>query len=253
MSGVCGFPLKNEPIFSPTVGTKPMVAHWGDILIPDMEYTGEIFFRDTEIITDYINYWKYSDLIIKGAEWHNKGYTENELHEVIPGYMKSSEIKRLYTKTIEMPFLFPIHKEDFLKVTSPFGYRISPILFIEKHHDGLDIQATYRAQVVAVADGYIEQCWPAPNGYFRGHPVYGGLLIINHRNGFRTLYAHLSIVYVGGLQEVKAGDVIGRVGNTGVSNGEHLHFEVISAQGKLEDIVKDAIKYNPLLYINLPN
>ena len=85
--------------------TKPMVAHWGDILIPDMEYTGEILFRDTEIITDYINYWKYGDLIIKGAEWHNKGYTENELHEVIPGYMKSSEIKRLYTKTIEMPFI----------------------------------------------------------------------------------------------------------------------------------------------------
>jgi hypothetical protein len=85
--------------------TQPMVAHWGDILIPGMEYIGEIFYKDTDIITDYVNYWKYHDLVIKGMEWHNKGYTENTLHEVIPGYMKSSDIIRLYTKRVEMPFI----------------------------------------------------------------------------------------------------------------------------------------------------
>lgn len=85
--------------------TQPMVAHWGEILIPGHEYTGEIFYKDTEIITDYVNYWKYSDLVIKSMEWIRKGYTEDNLHEVIPGYIKSSEIHRLYTKRVEMPFI----------------------------------------------------------------------------------------------------------------------------------------------------
>lgn len=158
---------------------------------------------------------------------------------------------------IKTPFLFPIHQEDYVKVSSFFGYRISPVLSIEKHHDGLDIQTIAGAQVVAVANGFVEQNWPPPksriNGViYNGHPIYGGLLIINHRNGFRTLYAHLSYTYVGGGQEVNAGDVIGRVGNTGVSKGEHLHFEVLSSSNDLNDIIKDAIRYNPLLYVNLP-
>ena len=69
---------------------QPMVAHWGDILITGSEYQGEIFFRDTEIITDYINYWKYIDLILKGSKFY--------LHESIPDY-------KSYTKTVEMPFI----------------------------------------------------------------------------------------------------------------------------------------------------
>lgn len=153
----------------------------------------------------------------------------------------------------EMPFVFPIAKEDYITITSPYGYRISPFLTIGQQHGGLDILAVSKAQVIAAADGYIEQEWPPPNGYFRGHPTYGGLLIINHGNGFRTLYAHLSAIYVAGYQKVKAGEIIGRIGNTGASKGEHLHFEVISDATALNDIVEDAIRYNPLLYTNIPN
>jgi hypothetical protein len=85
--------------------TQPMVAHWGNILIPGQEYIGSIYLRDTEIITDHDNYWKYINLTAGSIGWIRKGYTEDTLHEVIPGYMKSSEINRLYTKKVEMPFI----------------------------------------------------------------------------------------------------------------------------------------------------
>ena len=78
------------------------------------------------------------------------------------------------------------------------------------------------------------QHWPAPNGYYKGHPMYGGLIVIDHLNGTHTLYAHMSSTYMGEGDQVEAGQVIGRQGDTGITTGEHLHFEVI---------------INPLIYI----
>lgn len=83
----------------------PMVAHWGDILIPGQEYTGEITYVNTEIITDYENYWKYISMISSSFEWLRKGYDETNLPEVIPGYKKTKEVNDLYTKRIDMPFV----------------------------------------------------------------------------------------------------------------------------------------------------
>ena len=84
---------------------QPKVAHWGDILIPGQEYTGEIIFQSTEIITDYDNYWHYSGLIANSRVWLRKGYTSETLHEVIPGYKTIKEVQDLYTKRIDMPFV----------------------------------------------------------------------------------------------------------------------------------------------------
>lgn len=83
----------------------PMVAHWGDILIKGHEYTGEITYVNTEIITDYDNYWHYSGLISGSFKWLIKGYDETNLHEVIPGYKKHDEVHKLYTKRIDIPFI----------------------------------------------------------------------------------------------------------------------------------------------------
>jgi hypothetical protein len=82
-----------------------MMAHWGEILIPGQEYQGEILFKETQIITDYDKYWYYNGLACNSIDWIRKGYNEDNLHEVIPGYIKNSEIDRLYTKKIEMPFI----------------------------------------------------------------------------------------------------------------------------------------------------
>lgn len=139
-------------------------------------------------------------------------------------------------------FLFPLAEEDFKELTSPYGWRISPLLRVLAHHDGVDIEGVYRAQVVAVADGWVDEYWPPPDGWFRGHPTYGGLVVLRHPDGSRTLYAHLSEIYVVGWQRVHAGQVLGRVGMTGKAVGIHLHFEIIL----------DGARVNPLLYIALP-
>ena len=85
--------------------TRLMMAHWGDILIEGQEYTGEIIFKSTEIITDYDNYWHYTGLIADSFKWLRKGYDETNLHEVMPGYKTNKEVHELYTKRIDMPFV----------------------------------------------------------------------------------------------------------------------------------------------------
>lgn len=145
-------------------------------------------------------------------------------------------------------FIFPILEEDYL-ITSPYGIRVSPILDIEMKHQGLDIAAAYRSQVVAIDDGVIIEHWPPPGtpypngGSFRGHPIYGGMVLVEHEDGFRSLYAHLSWTRVYTGYEVSQGEVIGRVGSTGQSVGEHLHLEILYENESV----------NPLLYIDSPN
>lgn len=142
--------------------------------------------------------------------------------------------------TPSFDWTFPIAPEDYRVLTSPFGHRISPILKVEMYHQGLDIAATWRAQVVAAADGVVVENWPPPDGYWRGHDVLGGMIMIEHADGMRTQYAHLSWSRVRTGDVVRAGEVIGRVGDTGKSDGEHLHFATIQADGTF---------VNPLLYV----
>lgn len=142
--------------------------------------------------------------------------------------------------------IFPVKQEDFLAFSSPFGHRVSPFLRKEVRHNGVDIITVWRAQVVSVSDGVVLEHWPAPGtrhpsgGTFRGHPIYGGMILIEHADGFKTLYAHLDSTNVHTGQFVRAGSLIGRVGNTGMATGRHLHFEMV---------VND-FHVNPLLYFN---
>jgi len=85
--------------------TQPMMAHWGEILIPGQEYIGEIIFKSTEIITDYDNYWHYDGLVADSFKWLRKGYTQETLHEVIPDYKSIKEFHELYSKRVDMPFV----------------------------------------------------------------------------------------------------------------------------------------------------
>ncbi len=138
---------------------------------------------------------------------------------------------------------FPIADSDYLMLTSPFGYRVSPLLDIEMDHLGLDIAATWRAQVVAVADGVVVEHWPPPDDYWKGHEIHGGYVVIEHANGMKTGYSHLSWSRVHTGNRVRAGEVIGRVGDTGKSDGPHLHVSVQSAEGEY---------LNPLHWLRQP-
>ncbi len=104
------------------------------------------------------------------------------------------------------------------KVVSPFGWRVHEVLKQKQHHDGIDIDVPVGTVVRASAPGRV---------YFYGEqPGYGNVLIIEHASKWYSLYGHLSssLVYVG--QYVEAGQRVALSGNTGVSSGPHLHFEL---------------------------
>jgi murein DD-endopeptidase MepM/ murein hydrolase activator NlpD len=103
-------------------------------------------------------------------------------------------------------------------VSSGFGTRVHPILGEVRMHTGLDYAAGGGVPIKAAGNGIV--IWAGPRG------GYGNTVIIDHRNGLATLYAHQSRVSARLGQKVSTGQVIGFVGQTGMSTGPHLHFEV---------------------------
>jgi murein DD-endopeptidase MepM/ murein hydrolase activator NlpD len=97
-------------------------------------------------------------------------------------------------------------------ITSPFGKRWGKV------HDGIDIGAPRGSSVAAVADGEVV--------FSDNHGAYGNVVIVRHKGGMMTVYAHAERNLVRQGDRVRAGQTIARVGSTGRSTGPHLHFEV---------------------------
>ena len=111
------------------------------------------------------------------------------------------------------------------RITSSFGMRVHPITGVTRMHTGVDIGAPYGSPVVAVANGYV---------VFQGSlGGYGNAIMIEHGD-CRTLYGHLSKIYVKAGEKVYAGQRIGAVGSTGLSTGPHLHFEVRTGKDRTQ-------------------
>ncbi|MBR2495489.1 M23 family metallopeptidase [Helicobacter sp.] len=110
--------------------------------------------------------------------------------------------------------------EYFTSMTDPYGTRFHPVLRVVRQHTGTDFGAKIGTPVYATADGVVD--W-ADSGWNGG---YGKLVKITHSFGFKTYYAHLNEVLVKVGSFVKKGQLIARTGNSGVSTGPHLHYEV---------------------------
>ena len=105
-------------------------------------------------------------------------------------------------------------------ITSKFGYRTHPLLHKREFHRGVDMRANMKTPIYATADGIVE--WSG----FHKSSGYGNLIIIQHNYGFKTYFGHLKKVVVKSGTFVKKGELIGYTGNSGMSNGPHLHYEV---------------------------
>ena len=116
-----------------------------------------------------------------------------------------------------VPSVSPISES--YRISDRFGYRVHPISGRRAFHAGLDMAAEYAATVHDTASGTVS---------FSGDvPGYGKTVVVTHRFGFKTRYAHLTRIYRHKGAVVVKGEVIGFVGSTGQSTGNHLHYEVI--------------------------
>ena len=104
------------------------------------------------------------------------------------------------------------------RISSPFGYRIHPVLGVNKLHTGIDIPAPTGTPAVAVDSGTVISA-----GY---QGSYGNTVMIRHDNGLVSLYAHNSALVVNVGDRVEKGQVVSKIGSTGRSTGPHLHFEI---------------------------
>ena len=120
-------------------------------------------------------------------------------------------------KLAHIPSVIPINIKDFT-MSSGYGVGRDPIYGSSKFHTGLDFAAKTGTPVFATADGKVTEA-----GRQSG---YGNCIGISHGYNYLTRYAHLSEILVKPGQEVKRGEMIGKVGSTGKSTGSHLHYEV---------------------------
>lgn len=133
----------------------------------------------------------------------------NNLYSLIQNYDKKVEEER------RIPSVLPCQG----RISSYFGKRTNPVSRgrTETHH-GVDITNSYRTPIKASADGVVEYA-----GWLNS---YGYTVIINHQNGYKSLYGHNSKILVKRYQSVKRGQAISLMGSTGRSTGIHVHFEV---------------------------
>lgn len=104
------------------------------------------------------------------------------------------------------------------RYVSPFGFRIHPITGKYEFHTGIDICNLKGTTIHSTADGVVKFA-----GWSEG---YGKLIIVEHKFGFKTYYAHLWKISVKNHQKVTRGEVIGLMGESGTTTGTHLHYEV---------------------------
>lgn len=151
-----------------------------------------------------------ADITVKRAYVQSKSYDEIELMLSTADNMATS-----------IPAISPIipDKENY-RISSGFGYRTHPVMGGRSLHKGIDFAMNPGNPVYATGDGVVESIHLGMRGY-------GRQVVINHGFGYKTRYAHMSNVTVSEGMKVRRGEQIGLTGNTGLSSGPHLHYEVI--------------------------
>lgn len=117
------------------------------------------------------------------------------------------------------PAIQPINNKELIHLYLVFGERFLPQDGYSRQHNGLDFAAPYNSPIYATGDGIVT--------YANGGTTYGNVVFVSHGYGFETRYAHMSKFIVSVGQKVKRGQVLGYVGDTGHSFGNHLHYEVL--------------------------
>ncbi|WP_461641038.1 peptidoglycan DD-metalloendopeptidase family protein [Labilibaculum euxinus] len=123
---------------------------------------------------------------------------------------------------------FPLKPGDQIYISSGYGERIHPITKKKGFHNGMDIAAPKGTSVLSVSDGIVTKV----NNQFVQGKGYGRFVIVDHQNGFSSLYSQMDSYSVKEGQKISKGDLVGTIGTSGLTTGPHLHFE-LKKDGKL--------------------
>ena len=177
-----------------------------------------------QIYSPYIDS-KYSD-VDGGAQhelilstWHKLDNLTRQIYYASLSLDQTQELAENKEEfSLVIPAIWPIDRTKLRKVSSLYGMRKHPKYGYWKMHEGIDLAAPIGTPIYATGNATVTKA--------RWERGYGKLIELNHGFGYRTRYGHLSKIYVNIGDTVQRGDIIGEVGNTGVSSGPHLHYEV---------------------------
>jgi murein DD-endopeptidase MepM/ murein hydrolase activator NlpD len=160
----------------------------------------------------------HEDIIVKLAsqvdQLKRKIYIESKSQDEVVQLAEKKE--KLFAA---IPAIQPVANKELIALASGFGMRIHPIYKVKKMHAGIDFTAPIGTPIYATADGIVDQLQVNFSGY-------GKMIEIDHGFGYRTRYAHMHDFAVRKGNRVKRGELIGYVGDTGLSTAPHLHYEV---------------------------
>ncbi len=172
--------------------------------------------------------FSHEDLVLKLHEkvdlLRRKLYIETKSQDEVVSLAEKKE--KLYAA---IPAIQPIANKQLVALASGFGWRTHPIYKLKKLHTGIDFAASIGTPIYATADGSVAVVSVKFSGY-------GKMVEVDHGFGYRTRYAHMHAFTVRQGQRIKRGDLIGYVGNSGMSTAPHLHYEVL-IQGSQVDPV----------------
>ena len=168
---------------------------------------GELTVKASEIDNALVNQMEYKEQLEQ---------QEKLLNEIEDEIAKAANPDQ-YTGTIT-GFVWPC--PGYTRISSYFGPRPQPVPGASTNHKGVDLAAPYGTAILASASGTVTTSTYSNSA--------GNYIVIAHGNGMSTVYMHCSVLCVSVGDDVEQGEVIAKVGSTGYSNGNHLHFGIIN-------------------------
>lgn len=200
---------RDDNIYRVVLGAEPIDKSVRDAGVGGVDRYAEI--KEKNVIQ--------KDVIIalheKVDQLRRKLYIESKSQDEVASLAENKE-KQLAA----VPAIQPVANKQLIALASGFGFRVHPIYKVKKMHTGIDFAASIGTPIYATADGKVLEVSVRFSGY-------GKMVEIDHGFGYHTRYAHMHGFAVRQGQQVKRGDLIGYVGNTGLSTAPHLHYEVL--------------------------
>lgn len=200
---------RDDNIYRVVLGAEPIESTIREAGVGGMDRYAEI--KDKAILNE--------DLIVNLHEsvdkLRRKVYIESKSHDEIVQLAENKA--KLYAA---IPAIQPVANKELIALASGFGMRVHPVYKVKKMHAGIDFAAVIGTPIYATADGVVDVLQVSFSGY-------GKMIEIDHGFGYRTRYAHMHGFAVHNGQRVKRGELIGYVGDTGLSTAPHLHYEVM--------------------------